>query len=61
MTLLEGVIFSIEETLYAELGESIGKLESSLYNFAVRSIIIGITLFFWEANKKDCNEKRIFI
>ncbi|WP_225434169.1 DMT family transporter [Peribacillus tepidiphilus] len=46
IALLSGVTLSIEGTIYAELGESIGKLESSLYNFAVGSIILGIALLF---------------
>ncbi|MCD4838040.1 DMT family transporter [Neobacillus sedimentimangrovi] len=46
IALLAGVTLSIEGTIYAELGESIGKLESSLYNFAVGSIILGIALLF---------------
>ena len=33
--------------MYAILGESIGKLESSFYNFAIGTIILGIALLFW--------------
>ncbi|SUM31015.1 integral membrane protein [Staphylococcus gallinarum] len=37
---------SIEGSIYAVLGDHIGKLESSLYNFAVGSIILAIALLF---------------
>ena len=39
-------ILSIEGSIYAVLGDHIGKLESSLYNFAVGSIILAIALLF---------------
>lgn len=45
--LLAGAALSVEGALYAILGESIGKLESSLYNFVVGTIILGIALLFW--------------
>lgn len=45
--LLAGAALSVEGALYAILGESIGKLESSLYNFIVGTIILGIALLFW--------------
>lgn len=37
--------------MYAVLGESIGKLESSLYNFAFGTIILGVALLFWGKGK----------
>lgn len=46
VALIAGVALSIEGSMYAVLGESIGKLESSLYNFAVGTIILGIALLF---------------
>lgn len=57
---IAGVALSLEGALYAGLGATIGKLESSLYNFAVGSVILGIALLFfgkgslshmWEAPK----------
>ncbi len=45
--LLAGAALSVEGALYAILGESIGKLESSLYNFVVGTIIHGIAMLFW--------------
>ncbi|WP_040981256.1 DMT family transporter [Oceanobacillus jeddahense] len=47
VALLAGVTLSVEGAIYAVLGESIGKLESSLYNFAVGTIILGVALLFW--------------
>ncbi|MTH54224.1 EamA-like transporter family protein [Bacillus mangrovi] len=41
-----GVSLSIEGAIYGELGKEIGKLESSLYNFAVGTLIIGLVLLF---------------
>jgi bacterial/archaeal transporter family-2 protein len=46
LALLAGVSLSIEGAIYGELGKSIGKLESSFYNFAVGTIIIGIVVLF---------------
>ncbi|SDS21390.1 transporter family-2 protein [Paenibacillaceae bacterium GAS479] len=47
VALLAGVSLSIEGAIYGVLGHSIGKLESSFYNFAVGTIIIGIILLFF--------------
>lgn len=44
---IAGVALSLEGALYAGLGATIGKLESSLYNFAVGSVILGIALLFF--------------
>ncbi|PFK00656.1 hypothetical protein COI97_17405 [Bacillus cereus] len=46
IALMAGVTLSIEGAMYGELGESIGKLESSLYNFMVGTIILGVALLF---------------
>lgn len=46
IALLAGISLSIEGAIYGVLGESIGKLESSFYNFAVGSVIMGIVLLF---------------
>ncbi|MNI33525.1 hypothetical protein D3C73_874810 [compost metagenome] len=47
IALLAGVSLSIEGAIYGVLGQSIGKLESSFYNFAVGTVIIGIILLFF--------------
>lgn len=39
IAIVAGIFLSIEGSIYAVLGDHIGKLESSLYNFAVGSII----------------------
>lgn len=46
-----GVALSLEGAMYASLGETIGKLESSLYNFAVGTIILGVALLFFGKGK----------
>ena len=45
--LLAGISLSIEGAIYGELGNSIGKLESSFYNFFAGTIIIGIIMLFF--------------
>ncbi|MGQ7889293.1 DMT family transporter [Paenibacillus sp. WC2504] len=47
IALLAGVSLSVEGAIYGELGKSIGKMESSFYNFFVGSIIIAIVLLFF--------------
>jgi bacterial/archaeal transporter family-2 protein len=44
--LLAGASLSIEGAIYGELGKSIGKLESSFYNFFVGTIILTVVLLF---------------
>ncbi|PTK91928.1 DMT family transporter [Staphylococcus gallinarum] len=46
IAIVAGIFLSIEGSIYAVLGDHIGKLESSLYNFAVGSIILAIALLF---------------
>ncbi|ELK45639.1 DMT family transporter [Halobacillus sp. ACCC02827] len=46
VALIAGLSLSIEGAIYGELGQSIGKLEASFYNFLVGSIILGIVLLF---------------
>ena len=46
-----GVALSLVGAMYASLGETIGKLESSLYNFAVGTIILGVALLFFGKGK----------
>ncbi|BCB02662.1 DMT family transporter [Bacillus sp. KH172YL63] len=46
VALLAGASLSIEGAIYGELGKSIGKLESSFYNFFVGTIILSIVLLF---------------
>ncbi|MCA0981250.1 MULTISPECIES: DMT family transporter [Exiguobacterium] len=51
LAFLAGVALSLEGAMYASLGETIGKLESSLYNFAVGTIILGVALLFFGKGK----------
>ncbi|RIN27883.1 DMT family transporter [Staphylococcus succinus] len=46
IAIIAGVFLSTEGAIYAVLGDHIGKLESSLYNFSIGSIILGIALLF---------------
>lgn len=46
VALVAGAFLSIEGAIYGELGNSVGKLESSFYNFFVGTIIISIVLLF---------------
>ncbi|MCD7036354.1 DMT family transporter [Metabacillus sp. GX 13764] len=48
---IAGMSLSIEGAIYGELGKTIGKMESSFYNFFAGTIIIGlIWLFFGKGN-----------
>ncbi|MGO3049830.1 EamA-like transporter family protein [Staphylococcus casei] len=46
IAIIAGIFLSTEGAIYAVLGDHIGKLESSLYNFSIGSIILGIALLF---------------
>jgi len=46
IALVAGLSLSVEGAIYGELGKSIGKLESSFYNFFVGTIIIAVVLLF---------------
>ncbi|ANC77244.1 hypothetical protein ABE65_010690 [Fictibacillus phosphorivorans] len=46
LALLAGVSLSVEGAIYGELGKTIGKLESTFYNFFVGAIILGIVVLF---------------
>lgn len=46
LALIAGGALSLEGAIYAELGKNIGQLESSLYNFAVGSVILSILVLF---------------
>lgn len=47
LALIAGVALSLEGAIYAELGKSIGQLESSLYNFVVGSVILALLVLFF--------------
>ncbi|MGL4675284.1 MAG: DMT family transporter [Wohlfahrtiimonas sp.] len=47
LALIAGAALSLEGAIYGELGKNIGQLESSLYNFAVGSIILALLVLFW--------------
>lgn len=57
LALLAGVSLSIEGAIYGVLGESIGKLETSFYNFAVGSVIIGVILLFFGKGKLSYSKR----
>ncbi|MEK4974724.1 DMT family transporter [Niallia sp. FSL R7-0648] len=49
--ILAGAALSFEGAMYAELGNSIGKIETSFYNFFIGSIIVGLMWLFWGKGK----------
>ncbi|SDQ05617.1 DMT family transporter [Virgibacillus salinus] len=51
LALLAGAALSFEGALYGELGKTIGKLETSFYNFFVGSIILGLLWLFFGKGK----------
>ncbi|WP_226577503.1 DMT family transporter [Halobacillus litoralis] len=49
--LLAGAALSFESALYGDLGKSIGELETTFYNFAVGSLILGLIWLFFGKGK----------
>lgn len=49
--LFAGAALSFEGAIYAELGNSIGKIETSFYNFFMGTIIVGFMWLFWGKGK----------
>jgi bacterial/archaeal transporter family-2 protein len=47
LALLAGAALSFEGAIYAELGKSIGQIETSFYNFFMGSIIMGLLWIFF--------------
>ncbi|WP_313636179.1 DMT family transporter, partial [Exiguobacterium sp.] len=47
LALLAGIALSVEGAIYGELGNFVGKLESSFYNFFAGTIIIGLIVLFF--------------
>ena len=47
LAMIAGAALSLEGAIYGELGKNIGQLESSLYNFVVGSVILGLLVLFW--------------
>ncbi len=51
LALLAGAALIFEGAIYGELGKTIGKLETSFYNFFVGSIILGLLWLFFGKGK----------
>lgn len=51
LALLAGAALSFEGAIYGELGKTVGKLETSFYNFFVGSIILGLLWLFFGKGK----------
>ncbi|WP_114571383.1 DMT family transporter [Exiguobacterium flavidum] len=51
LALLAGAALSFEGAIYAELGKSIGQIETSFYNFFMGSIIMGLLWIFFGKGK----------
>lgn len=47
LALMAGAALSFEGAIYAELGKTIGQLETSFYNFFMGSIIMGLLWIFF--------------
>ncbi|MCY8979752.1 DMT family transporter [Bacillus halotolerans] len=47
IALLAGAALSFEGAIYAELGKTIGQIETSFYNFFMGSIIMGLLWLFF--------------
>jgi Uncharacterized protein conserved in bacteria len=51
LALLAGTALSFESAIYGQLGETVGQLETSFYNFFMGSIILGILWLFFGKGK----------
>lgn len=51
MALLAGAALSFEGAIYAELGKTVGQIETSFYNFFMGSIIMGLLWIFFGKGK----------
>ncbi|MDN4494724.1 DMT family transporter [Ureibacillus aquaedulcis] len=51
LALMAGAALSFEGAIYAELGKSIGQIETSFYNFFMGSIILGLLWLFFGKGK----------
>ncbi|KAB7663413.1 DMT family transporter [Bacillus sp. B1-b2] len=51
LAILAGAALSFEGAIYAELGKTIGQLETSFYNFFMGTFIMGLLLLFFGKGK----------
>ena len=51
LALFAGAALSFEGAIYAELGKTIGQIETSFYNFFMGSIILGLLWLFFGKGK----------
>lgn len=51
LALLAGAALSFEGAIYAELGKTVGQIETSFYNFFMGSIIMGLLWIFFGKGK----------
>lgn len=47
IAILAGSVLSFESAIYGKLGENIGQLETSFYNFLMGTLILGILVLFF--------------
>ncbi|GGO04523.1 DMT family transporter [Saccharibacillus kuerlensis] len=47
LALMAGAALSFEGAIYAELGKSVGQIETSFYNFLMGTVIMGLLLLFF--------------
>lgn len=51
LAVLAGTALSFESAIYGQLGETIGKLETSFYNFFMGTLIMGLLWLFFGKGK----------
>ncbi len=51
LAVLAGTALSFESAIYGQLGETIGELETSFYNFFMGTLILGLLMLFFGKGK----------
>lgn len=51
LAIIAGSVLSFESAIYGKLGENIGQLETSFYNFLMGTLILGILVLFFGKGK----------
>ncbi|MFD1066826.1 DMT family transporter [Oceanobacillus locisalsi] len=57
LAVLAGTALSFESAIYGQLGESIGELETSFYNFFMGTLIMGLLWLFFGKGKLSYAKK----
>lgn len=51
LAIIAGSVLSFESAIYGKLGENIGQLETSFYNFLMGTLILGVLVLFFGKGK----------